>query len=274
MNFQKEIEFYEAKKPDLTDLLELYVQIYELQNQHESEIELQTLPSAEEIKASLEEGKPILSKSGEVWINEELFQRILSEVGRIVGGKGKFKNQIESFLTLPIVRDTKSLLAQFMEEKTFLFQLSMKSGLNVEAIRFLLLSSLVPFYQSQAKEVMKMADYSLWQKGICPYCGHRPEMAKFRKEDGMRILQCPLCRTEWPFPRMKCPFCDNSDHKSLGYLFAEDDRGHRLDVCEICKGYIRTVDERILERETILLIEEIVTRPLSVLAQKRGYKRS
>ncbi len=93
------------------------------------------------------------------------------------------------------------------------------------------------------------------------------------KEDGRRILYCPLCRSEWRFPRLGCPFCGNSDHAKLRHCQLGDDLSHRLDVCDSCKRYIKTTNERSLGREVIPQVEDVVTLSLDYLADMEGYSR-
>ena len=109
----------------------------------------------------------------------------------------------------------------------------------------------------------------------CPMCGSPPTIAKLRREDGRRILFCGLCGRSWEFDRLACPCCENRDHGSLGLLRISEADPRWLETCEVCNGYIKTVDERRLaEGETIVpLVEETATLYLDLLAEKEGYIR-
>jgi len=48
---------------------------------------------------------------------------------------------------------------------------------------------------------------------------------------------------------------------------------YRVDVCEKCKRYIKTIDTKEIGEEVIPLIEDIGTLHLDILAQKEGYKK-
>ena len=98
-------------------------------------------------------------------------------------------------------------------------------------------------------------------------------MAKFRRDDGKRILECSLCATNWSFMRVKCPFCENNDKDSLRFFFVDEKSPYRVDVCDKCKRYIKTVDERKLPKnqEVVLVIEDIATSYLDILAEKEKY---
>ena len=98
-------------------------------------------------------------------------------------------------------------------------------------------------------------------------------MAKLRRDDGKRILECSLCNTNWPFMRVKCPFCYNDDKDSLRFFFVDEKSPYRVDVCDTCKRYIKTIDERKLPKnqEVVMVVEDIATSYLDILAEKEKY---
>jgi FdhE protein len=102
-------------------------------------------------------------------------------------------------------------------------------------------------------------------------------MAKLKNEEGVegaRFLVCSSCGYEWRFMRLKCPFCENKEHERLRYFYIEKEgRAYRVDVCEKCKRYIKTLDTKELGEEVIPLIEDIGTLHLDILAQNEGYTR-
>jgi FdhE protein len=133
--------------------------------------------------------------------------------------------------------------------------------------------------QLYANKLKSKVDQENWLKGNCPICGNFPAMEKLRREEGKRILWCGLCGTDWHFKRLSCPFCGNEDHNSLRYFFIEeevipDKTAFRVDVCDRCKRYIKTLDERKLpeSEKPELYMENLNTVYLDVLAQKDGYK--
>ena len=112
-----------------------------------------------------------------------------------------------------------------------------------------------------------------WPHGLCPTCAAQPVMAQLvSASDGRkrRLLVCGQCRTRWSHKRIGCPHCDNEDATTLAVLEVEGDPGLRLDVCEACKGYVKTVDG---SPEEELLLEDWPTLHLDVLATERGYQR-
>jgi FdhE protein len=78
----------------------------------------------------------------------------------------------------------------------------------------------------------------------------------------------------WRFKRVVCPFCGNDDSKKLRFFNTETDgKAYRVDVCEECKKYIKTIDLREVQEEVIPLIDDIGTLHLDIIAEKEGYKR-
>ncbi len=98
-------------------------------------------------------------------------------------------------------------------------------------------------------------------------------MAYLRKEDGKRILECIICKTEWEFLRLKCPHCETEDSRDLRFFQTDDESAYRVDVCDNCKSYMKTVNKR--EMDVVELgVVDIKTRYLDILAIKEGYKKS
>ncbi len=131
-----------------------------------------------------------------------------------------------------------------------------------------------PIFELAAeKEKHVVKDYE-WKKGYCPICGSRPKMAKLEKEVGRRYLWCPLCGSEWVYRRVKCPFCENENQELLRFFYLDEMSTYRVDVCDNCKSYIKTVDERKKsnDEKTIFEIEDSITLFLDKIAAKEGYK--
>ena len=93
------------------------------------------------------------------------------------------------------------------------------------------------------------------------------------KSEGARFLVCSACGNEWRFNRLKCPFCENANHEKLRYFYTEKEgKAYRVDVCENCKRYIKTIDTNEVD-EVIPSLEDIGTLHLDILAQKEGYTK-
>ncbi|MCX7634967.1 MAG: formate dehydrogenase accessory protein FdhE, partial [Syntrophales bacterium] len=111
-----------------------------------------------------------------------------------------------------------------------------------------------------------------WSEGYCPICGKEPKIGEIKEEEGRRFLFCNQCGIEWPYQRIKCPFCGNEEQQSLAYFTVEDDERYRVDVCNECKRYIKIIDFRKNDIEADLDVEDITTIHLDILANEEGYE--
>lgn len=137
---------------------------------------------------------------------------------------------------------------------------------------FFLVQSLKPTFEFHAESWRKKQKEISFPHGFCPFCGGLPAMGEIRDE-GRRVLHCPLCATEWDYPRMKCPYCQNEDQGKLTYFEVEGEAGYRVDICYHCRHYLKTVDVREREGSLDWEVEDYLTLHLDHLAQEEGYNR-
>ena len=93
--------------------------------------------------------------------------------------------------------------------------------------------------------------------------------------DGKRFLHWALCENEWPYERLSCTVCGNKDAQKLGYYITEEKTPYRIDYCDECKAYIKTI--RLIKSDDPdkydLYVENIITPYLDYLAIEKGYLR-
>jgi FdhE protein len=109
-------------------------------------------------------------------------------------------------------------------------------------LSFFLTESLKPFYEYLAKNLRAVIDVTLWGKGYCPICGKTPPIAAIPEGKWSRHLFCVYCGTKWPFPFLMCPFCGNEEEEGVMYLYVENEKQYRLEVCKACQKYLKAVD--------------------------------
>ncbi len=122
-------------------------------------------------------------------------------------------------------------------------------------------------------EVIKsgLADHLLnWEGNRCPICGYPPGLATLR-EEGSLSLYCSLCWQVWDYRRLRCPFCSNEDPSTLGYFQVEGEPGYRVYYCDMCHGYIKTLDMREAFPISDPEEESLKTLALDILATRKGY---
>jgi len=109
---------------------------------------------------------------------------------------------------------------------------------------------------------------------VCPFCSRRPGVGVLRPqgEGAARSLICFFCQNEWPFRRLVCPGCGEEDDKKLPVFTASDFDYIRVECCDACKTYIKTVDLTKNGRAEPV-VDELASIPLDLWAQGRGYAK-
>jgi len=135
-------------------------------------------------------------------------------------------------------------------------------------LTLLLRLALRPAFALAAQAVVGHLDLSQWNFGHCPVCGSAPKLADLSGEGGKRTMHCSLCETAWPYPRLRCPFCENENREDLSYLKAESEEGLRVDLCNRCGQYLKTIDLRELAGPVIVPLDDVATWHLDIIAQE------
>jgi len=109
---------------------------------------------------------------------------------------------------------------------------------------------------------------------VCPFCKQKPGVGVLRPlgEGGQRSLICSFCLAEWEFRRIVCPGCGEEDHAKLPVYTAEDFEHVRVEACDSCWMYIKTVD---MTKSGLAepVVDEMASIPLDIWAQERGYAK-
>ena len=110
----------------------------------------------------------------------------------------------------------------------------------------------------------------------CPFCGGLPQLSVLHDagelQGGGRLLLCATCLTPWPFSRVVCACCGEEDDRRLGYFHAPAFDHLRVDGCESCRRYIKTVDLTRLGL-AVPLVDEVAGAPLDLWARDHGYEK-
>jgi formate dehydrogenase maturation protein FdhE len=108
----------------------------------------------------------------------------------------------------------------------------------------------------------------------CPRCSAPPVAAVLREEGhgAKRLLLCALCLQEWECLRMVCPACGEQEFDKLAVYTAEQFTHVRIDACDRCHHYIKTID---LSKDGLAVpcVDDIASVSLDLWARERGYTR-
>ncbi|OGW52710.1 MAG: hypothetical protein A2Y81_09170 [Nitrospirae bacterium RBG_13_43_8] len=226
-------------------------------------------------KSKMREGFPLVEKSA-LTLDIPSATRMFKRLCKILSSNRKAATDADKISKA--LRSKKiDLLELFKhvdsDHTEYIDALSKELGVKQETILFLARNSITPILEAYAEGLRKYVDQEKWWRGYCPICGSEPFMAEL-KEEGARFLVCSACGYEWRFNRLKCPFCEHEASAGAKYFFTEKEgKAYRIDVCEDCKRYIKTVDTKELGEDIIPLIEDAGTLHLDILAQKEGYTK-
>jgi hypothetical protein len=114
------------------------------------------------------------------------------------------------------------------------------------------------------------------RRDACPFCGGAPQLSILQSagdaDGGGRQLLCATCFTTWPFGRILCAHCGEEDEHRLGYFHSPAFDHLRVDACDTCRHYLKTVD---LTRLGIAvpIVDEVAGAPLDLWALDHGYQK-
>ena len=112
------------------------------------------------------------------------------------------------------------------------------------------------------------------RRPVCTFCGSKPVAGVLRPEgDGAkRSLVCSFCYTEWDYLRIGCPACEESRDEKMYVYVASQFEHLRVEACESCRTYIKTVD---LTKNGLAIpeVDELAAIPLTLWADEQGYTK-
>lgn len=131
---------------------------------------------------------------------------------------------------------------------------------------------LQPYAEWLARQAIGVSEAS--PASLCPFCGSKPEVAVLRPEGdgGKRFLVCSLCSTEWNVRRQLCPNCGEEHKDKLPVFIADEFDYVRVDACDTCKAYIKSIDMTKNGR-AVPIVDELATVSLNLWAQEKQYHK-
>jgi len=109
---------------------------------------------------------------------------------------------------------------------------------------------------------------------ICPFCQRKPGFGVLRQmgDGAARSLVCSFCMAEWEFRRIVCPGCGEENDKRLAVFSADEFPYIRVEGCDSCKTYLKTID---LTKDGYAepVVDELASAPLDLWAREHGYAK-
>jgi FdhE protein len=140
-----------------------------------------------------------------------------------------------------------------------------------EADLFFARACLQPLAENLQVQLPEAFEYS---QSVCPTCNGLAQAALLRPEgEGRRrSLLCSFCLREWIFRRVVCPWCGQEDKEKLPQFLANDLAHVRLEGCDVCKRYTKSIDLSV-DGHAVPLVDEVATAVLDVWAAEHGYSK-
>lgn len=114
------------------------------------------------------------------------------------------------------------------------------------------------------------------RQGQCPFCGGAPWVGARRDggqmEGAKRMLVCALCGGEWLFGRILCPGCLEEDPRKLPIFQSEKYPGIRLETCESCHRYVKSIDLS-EDNRPIPEVDDLISISMDLWASEEGFTR-
>lgn len=182
-----------------------------------------------------------------------------SGVKAAVNGDDSF---IDTLINSVLGKDTDALNAMALSAK-----------MGFEEYLFLMVNWLKPLFTALC-ERHDGTDSLEYRERTCPFCGYYPDMGILSAEkEGKRFLRCGLCENIWLYRRLACAICGERKADKLEYFMLEENKRYRVDACNSCKGYIKSVClEKFDELDSCdLTVENLLTMSLDAEMMNKGY---
>ena len=268
-------EQLKEKRPGYGEILDFYVKVKEAQVASKASLRTGPIKLKKEWKGRLtEEGLSLIQKE-DFPVDMEASISLFHTLCRI--GKTANPHMAEQAEKInKILKDNKMDLEKLLtgrgKEQTS-EPVAADQGLEKQVLSFLIQNSIQPSIEAGMEQLRSDLEPETWRKSTCPVCGSLPSLNLLKGEGGKRYSLCSYCGYQWRMDRLSCAVCGNKEQESLNYFYGEGEEAYRIDLCDNCHHYIKTVDYRNLE-ESDPCLEDLATLHLDVLAAQKGYTRS
>lgn len=202
------------------------------------------------------------------------FGRELSvvELSELTSNFGPFLSMAEHYGPKPLAELSRELRADKPAAWSELLSSAWSAHTQSDAQGFLALAFLQPYAEllrSHAKAAPSLHAYA-----VCPFCSRKPVVGVMRQmgDGAARSLVCAFCVNEWEFRRLVCPGCGEENDRKLPVFTASDFDYIRVEGCDVCKTYIKTVDLT-KNGHAEPVVEDMVSAPLDLWAREQGYAK-
>ena len=227
-----------------------------------------------DVTARLSEKKPILD-SEQLLIDDKNLEYIFDYILPVLK-KYSYRRK-EQLLRLEELNDKRRfslkllVLALINKDKRIFKDISNRYDISPQILEMVAELIASPYFELSAEYFTKKLSKIYWREPFCPVCGNLPSMAKINEQNKTKTLWCRFCDTTWTFYDKVCPYCLNDNIESQKFIFSSNRKPFRIEACNNCKNYLKTIDDLMTHEETNFSVINIATYYLDLLAKKHGY---
>ena len=190
-----------------------------------------------------------------------------------------FSSRFASFLSLAEAHGPKALAELSRELRgrgadfwSQLLQASWTAHSPSDAQEILAQLFLQPYAESLRSRATLLSRSTAY--ALCPFCDRKPSFGVLRQmgDGGARSMICSFCAAEWEFRRIVCPGCGEENDKKLAVFTAAEFDYIRVECCDTCKTYTKSIDLT-KNGQAEPLVDELASAPLDLWARERGYAK-
>jgi FdhE protein len=271
---EKRIQSLKEKHPHYAEILDFYYRVRKHQERIKPSLKIEPIPLKKEWSDLLKkEDFPLLQRQ-DFPLDLESSVQLFKSLCQVAKKANPFiSEQTRKFGR--ILKERRIELGPFLRDgldQKKIEEIAEDFQVDEKVLAFLMQNSTKPSIEANRRTVQDQVEDETWLRGYCPVCGSLPFLSLLKEETGKRYLLCSLCGYEWRTERIGCPFCGNKEQGSLQFFQAEGEELYRIDLCEKCHQYIKTIDARVIEVLDPSL-EDLATLHLDLVASKKGYRR-
>jgi len=275
-HIKEAVKALKSLRPVYKNMLDFYEKIFTAQENIKGQIQIEPIIISDEmLSVKAKEQFPLINVSDFI-IDSKASRLLLIQICNIAkeveGDMAASATALSKAIETETIDPDALFYSLFEGGASFFEKTAGKFKIDKNALAFITYSSIKPSLNICAGQLSTYLDKeSTWEKGYCPVCGSMPGLSMFIGE-GERFLFCSFCWHQWSSRRLYCPFCDNKDSKTLNYFYSEEEKEYRVDLCDSCKKYIKTIDTRETERYIYPPLEAVSTLHLDIKAQEKGFE--
>jgi FdhE protein len=263
------------KNPAYKDILDFYGRLFDAQEESKNRLRIEPLHIPDDVLAVKAQEKFPLVEIKDFAYDKVESTNLFVTIGKLAKESNPKLAASASILLKAVDTDLEpeSLFNALLNSNEALFE-NISAELEIEkpVLGFITYNSIKPSIGTGAVQLSAyLHKNEPWLKGYCPICGSAPILSVLEGE-GERSLICSFCWYTWSIKRVYCPFCDSSNNKDLHYLFSEEEKDLRVDLCDNCNKYLKTLDTREADRLIYPPLEQVSTLHLDIKARGEGFE--